>query len=52
MRPTGDLVYINKEGNIYFYGRKDNQIKINGKRVQLEQIELFFQKISQISFSK
>ncbi|MGB7606024.1 MAG: amino acid adenylation domain-containing protein, partial [Lutisporaceae bacterium] len=36
---TGDLVKWNKEGNIEFMGRKDNQIKLRGFRIELEEIE-------------
>ena len=37
---TGDLVRISKEdGKLYFAGRKDNQIKHQGHRVELGEIE-------------
>lgn len=36
---TGDLGYFNKNGQIVFLGRYDNQIKINGYRIELEEIE-------------
>jgi D-alanine--poly(phosphoribitol) ligase subunit 1 len=37
---TGDLVYLSKDdGKIHFVGRKDNQIKHQGYRVELEEIE-------------
>ena len=37
---TGDLVSISKDdGKIYFVGRKDNQIKHQGYRIALEEIE-------------
>lgn len=36
---TGDLVNIDKHGNIYFRGRNDNQVKFNGYRIELEEIE-------------
>lgn len=39
MYRTGDLVY-EKEGLLYFLGRKDNQIKHMGYRIELEEIEL------------
>lgn len=35
---TGDLGRFDDVGNLYFWGRKDQQIKINGKRVELEEI--------------
>ncbi len=36
---TGDLGYINTDGNIVVNGRKDNQVKIRGYRVELGEIE-------------
>lgn len=35
---TGDLAYFMKDGNIKFVGRKDNQIKLNGFRIELDEI--------------
>jgi acyl-coenzyme A synthetase/AMP-(fatty) acid ligase len=36
---TGDLAGYNKNGNLVFYGRKDSQVKINGYRVELLEVE-------------
>lgn len=36
---TGDLVRQNLDGSLIFMGRKDTQIKINGQRVELEEVE-------------
>lgn len=36
---TGDLVYITAENEIQFVGRKDEQIKLRGFRVELAEIE-------------
>ena len=36
---TGDLVKMDKKGDIYFIGRKDYQVKINGYRVELGEIQ-------------
>ncbi|VTO83274.1 unnamed protein product [Fusarium graminearum] len=36
---TGDLVKITEDGSIEFQGRKDNQVKINGQRLELSEIE-------------
>ena len=36
---TGDLVCLGSDGNLHFYGRKDNQVKINGFRVETEEVE-------------
>ncbi|CAG7965630.1 unnamed protein product [Penicillium olsonii] len=37
---TGDLVRINEAGLYCFIGRKDNQVKIRGQRIELEAVEL------------
>ncbi|VDH90281.1 acyl-CoA synthetase [Mytilus galloprovincialis] len=39
LRPTGDLVNINSQGQILYIGRTDNQIKRHGKRIDLKEIE-------------
>ncbi|KAH7173129.1 uncharacterized protein B0J16DRAFT_375847 [Fusarium flagelliforme] len=36
---TGDMVRYNTDGTISYIGRKDNQIKINGQRVEVSEIE-------------
>ncbi|MBL8006957.1 MAG: amino acid adenylation domain-containing protein [Ignavibacteria bacterium] len=36
---TGDLVRFMKDGNIEYFGRKDNQIKLRGFRIELGEIE-------------
>ena len=36
---TGDLVRYNADGSIHFVGRKGNQVKIHGQRVELAEIE-------------
>ncbi|PPJ60555.1 hypothetical protein CBER1_10837 [Cercospora berteroae] len=37
---TGDLVKYNPgDGNIIFIGRRDNQVKLNGRRIELGEIE-------------
>jgi amino acid adenylation domain-containing protein len=36
---TGDLVRYNLDGSIHYIGRKDNQVKVNGQRVELEEVE-------------
>jgi D-alanine--poly(phosphoribitol) ligase subunit 1 len=41
---TGDLCFENENGNIMFCGRIDHQIKINGHRVELEEIEFYAKK--------
>lgn len=36
---SGDLVRRRADGNLEFHGRADRQVKINGKRVELDEIE-------------
>ncbi|MEU8651422.1 amino acid adenylation domain-containing protein [Streptomyces sp. NPDC048737] len=36
---TGDLGYRGLDGALYFLGRRDNQIKLRGYRIELEEIE-------------
>jgi len=46
---TGDIVYINKYGEIMFVGRKDFQIKHQGNRIDLGEIEHFCLQIPVVS---
>lgn len=39
MYRTGDLVRYNGDGSLAFISRKDTQIKFNGQRIELEEIE-------------
>ncbi len=39
MYDTGDMAKWLPDGNIEFLGRKDSQIKLNGHRIELEEIE-------------
>lgn len=36
---TGDLAQADEEGVLYYMGRADNQVKIRGQRVELEDVE-------------
>ncbi len=36
---TGDLAVMDEAGTFHFRGRRDRQVKINGKRIELEEIE-------------
>jgi amino acid adenylation domain-containing protein len=39
MYKTGDIVKINEKGDMIYIGRKDGQIKINGQRIEVQEIE-------------
>ncbi|MBG9455875.1 hypothetical protein ABE61_17895 [Lysinibacillus sphaericus] len=41
---TGDLAYWDKDGQIILLGRSDDQIKINGYRVETNEIEYYLRK--------
>ena len=36
---TGDICFYGEDGNIMFIGRRDSQVKINGYRIELAEIE-------------
>ncbi|GKT56654.1 nonribosomal peptide synthetase [Colletotrichum tofieldiae] len=46
---TGDLGRMNVDGSIDFFGRKDSQVKINGQRVELGEIEHQLKQFLQLS---
>lgn len=37
--PTGDFAGVDEEGYLYYFGRKDEQVKVNGYRVDLIEVE-------------
>ena len=39
MYKTGDVCKFDKTGELYCLGRVDNQVKIRGLRIELEEIE-------------
>ena len=46
---SGDLGYANSHGDIIFAGRQDNQIKLRGKRIELEEVERQLQHLPDVS---
>ena len=42
---TGDLAAYDEQGQLFFRGRKDNQIKYQGHRIELEEIEIAIEKL-------
>jgi amino acid adenylation domain-containing protein len=43
---TGDFVKENKDGNLQYVGRKDDQVQIRGFRVELMEVESILKKIT------
>lgn len=43
---TGDLGEWNQEGQLIYRGRKDNMVKVNGYRIELEEIEAVISNIT------
>ena len=37
----GDLARFNNDGSIHCFGRTDDQVKLRGQRIKLEEIEKF-----------
>ena len=48
---TGDLLRKDKNGMYYFVGRTDNQVKIRGHRVELEEVENCIKQIEGVNDS-
>lgn len=49
---SGDLGYLDDQGNLHVVGRKDSMVKINGRKVFLNQIEEKLHTIKEISHVK
>lgn len=48
---SGDMARINIEGNVEFFGRLDNQVKLRGLRVELDEIERVLNSYSSVTRS-
>jgi acyl-coenzyme A synthetase/AMP-(fatty) acid ligase/thioesterase domain-containing protein/acyl carrier protein len=45
---TGDLVILDKSGQMRVVGRKDRQLKINGRRIEPEELEVAVRRMPQV----
>jgi len=45
---TGDLCYVNAAGNIIFYGRKDEQVKVNGFRIDPLEVVRYIEQVESV----
>lgn len=48
---TGDLGYFGEDGNLYFSGRRDFQIKHMGHRIELEEVERAMEQVDGVTRS-
>ncbi|WP_068618095.1 non-ribosomal peptide synthetase [Paenibacillus tuaregi] len=48
MYRTGDLAYWNEHGEVIYAGREDNQVKLRGLRIELEEVESCLLRCDQI----
>ena len=46
---TGDIVKRNLNGDLIYVGRKDNQVKIRGHRIELEEVETYLKSYPDIN---
>jgi natural product biosynthesis luciferase-like monooxygenase protein/FkbM family methyltransferase len=49
---TGDLMKLNSRGTLEYVSRKDNQVKVNGYRIELEEIETTISRIAGVKNCK
>lgn len=42
---TGDICFVDSESDIFYCGRKDHQVQLNGFRVELSEIEYFIRSV-------
>lgn len=41
---TGDICYLDEQGDIYYCGRKDDQVKVQGFRIELGEVDMLVKK--------
>jgi amino acid adenylation domain-containing protein len=46
---TGDLCYVDEEGDLFYCGRIDYQVKVNGYRIELGEIEATVRKVFSVN---
>lgn len=46
---TGDMGYLDKEGNLHLVGRRDDQVKISGMRIELNEVVNALEKIDEVN---
>lgn len=46
---SGDLAYQRPDGEFVFVGRRDRQVKLRGKRIELEEVERHLQRLPAVS---
>lgn len=49
---TGDLMSLNLDGTLQYIGRIDNQVKINGYRIEPEEVEQVIRRLPQVADCK
>lgn len=49
---TGDICAFSENGDLLYFGRKDDQIKIHGFRIELSEIEELFRKLDGVTQAK
>ncbi|TRW68979.1 condensation domain-containing protein [Lactococcus lactis] len=47
---TGDIGFYDSKGNIFIKGRDDSQVKINGQRIEIQEIEKAIQELTRGQF--